>query len=333
MKKTVIVLGTWSSGSGAVSDYLSSRKDFTSPFGTNEFKIISDPMGLHYLFKNFYSSDSLLHPTFAYENFEKYIYKLEKYKIFISPGVKKKLYNKKLIDNTRSFLKKISKLTYYGFPHYKAVTVGLDKKISIRLRAAFSNTNVFHTQKLFPIILPVNKEKFIKEAKKYISNVIKSNSKYRFRNENLVLNNGAEILDPIESSKYYKNPKIICVLRDPRDIFCGMKMRQANSTPSYDVKLFIKWYKHNFTNYKFQKILKDKRILVVKFENFVLNFKRENKRICRFLNIKEKNNFKKNSLNSFDIKFSRSNVYKSKKFLSKNEYQLIKKQLKNYLQW
>jgi len=333
MKKTIIVLGTWSSGSGAVSDYLSSRKDFISPFGANEFKIVSDPMGLHHLFKNFYSTKSLLYPTFAFENFEKYISKLEKYKVFTSPGVREKLYNQKLIDNTRSFLKKITKLTYYGFPHYKAVTIGFDKKISIRLRRIFSNTNVYHTQKLFPIILPVNKKKFLKEAKKYISNVLKSNCKFRFRNENLVLNNGADILDPIGSSKYYKNPKIICVLRDPRDIFCGMKMRQANSTPSYDVKLFIKWYKHHFTNYKFQKILKDKRILVVKFENFALNFKKENKRICRFLNIKEKNNFKKNSLNIFDIKFSRSNVYKSKKFLSKSEYQLIKKQLKNYLQW
>ena len=52
MKKTVIVLGTWSSGSGAVSDYLSSRNEFYNPFGVNEFKLVSDPKGLHYLFKN-----------------------------------------------------------------------------------------------------------------------------------------------------------------------------------------------------------------------------------------------------------------------------------------
>ena len=333
MKKTVIVLGTWSSGSGAVSDYLSSRKDFISPFGANEFKMISDPMGLHHLFKNCYSSKNLLYPTFAFENFEKYIAKLEKYKIYSSPGVKEKLYNSDIIEHTRSFLKKISKLTYYGFPHYKAVTIGLDKKISIRLRRIFSNTNVYHTQKLFPIIMPVNKKDFLKEAKKYIFNILKSNSTSKFKNANLVLNNGADIHDPFESSKYYKNPKIICVLRDPRDIFSGMKMRQANSTPSYDVKLFIKWYKYHFANYEFQKILKDRRILVVKFQNFLLNFDRENKRICKFLNIKDKNNFKKNSSSIFDIKFSKSNIYKAKKFLSKHEVELIEKKLKNYLQW
>ena len=61
MKKTVIVLGTWSSGSGAISDYLSSRSDFLNPFGTNEFKLISDPMGLHHLYTNCYVKKDLLY--------------------------------------------------------------------------------------------------------------------------------------------------------------------------------------------------------------------------------------------------------------------------------
>ena len=35
----------------------------------------------------------------------------------------------------------------------------------------------------------------------------------------------------------------------------------------------------------------------------------------------------------FNIEFSRSNIYKSQKFLSKNELNLIKKNLRKYLQW
>ena len=102
-----------------------------------------------------------------------------------------------------------------------------------------------------------------------------------------------------------------------------MKIRQANSTPWYDVKIFIKWYKYHFGNKKFR-IFKNNRILVIKFEDFILNFNKENKRICKFLNIDKDISFKKNN-NLFNLEFSRSNIYKSKKFLSKNELKLIKK--------
>tara|TARA_Y100000591_G_C21734267_1_gene645794 strand:- start:86 stop:1081 length:996 start_codon:yes stop_codon:yes gene_type:complete len=331
MKKTVIVLGTWSSGSGAVSDYLSSRKDFINPFGTNEFKIISDPMGLHHLFINLYKTKSLLYPTFAFENFEKYIHKLEKYIVYSSPGVKKKLYNYKLLEHTKYFLNKIIKISYFGYPHYKDVTIDLDKRISLKLKRKFLSKN-FAEQKILSIVSPVAKADFIKYSKQYIQNVLKSSCKSSLNNKNIVLNNGADILDPITSSQYYKNPKIICVLRDPRDIFCGMKIRQANSTPWYDVKIFIKWYKYHFGNKKFRGVLKNNRILVIKFEDFILNFDKENKRICKFLNINKNISFKKNN-KLFNIEFSRSNIYKSKKFLSKNELKLIKKNLRKYLQW
>ena len=102
MKKTVIVLGTWSSGSGAISDYLSSRSDFVNPFGTNEFKLISDPMGLHYLYLNCYSRETYY--ISAFENFTYYIDKLKDYNVYSSPGVKK-LYDGQLTKETQNFLK------------------------------------------------------------------------------------------------------------------------------------------------------------------------------------------------------------------------------------
>ena len=46
------------SGSGAVHDYLSSRKDFYSPFGTSELLIV-DPMG-QTMFLNCYQNFSFL---------------------------------------------------------------------------------------------------------------------------------------------------------------------------------------------------------------------------------------------------------------------------------
>jgi hypothetical protein len=332
MQRTVVVIGTWSSGSGAISDYLSAREDFVNPFGTNEFKIISDPMGLHHLFNNCYNKKDLLYASHAFENYEKYIQKVEQYKVYSSPGIKKKLFNKELLKQTREFLDKITRIQYYGLPHYKAATLELKKKIEYSLKKKFLNIPTPNL-KILSIVCPVSESEFIKEAQKYISSVLDNNIKIEDKKKNIVINNGGDILDPVKSTRYYKNPKIICVLRDPRDIFCGMKMRQASSTPWYDVKIFINWYKYYFGNKKFREILENKKILKVRFEDFVLNFNKECQKISRFLNLKKKINLKNNYEKVFNIKFSKTNVYKSKKFLTSREQRIIAIELKDYLQW
>ena len=81
-----------------------------------------------------------------------------------------------------------------------------------------------------------------------------------------------------------------------------------------------------------KKKINNRIILKVKFENFIKNFDKENKRICKFLGIKEKYIFK-NVDYKFDIKQSSKNIGKSKKFLSFKEISLIEKKLKPYLQW
>ena len=68
MLQTIIVLGTNSSGSGAVADYLSSRKDILNPFNDNEFRITCDPNG--FLYNNFYTYEDLLYPSSATEEFK-----------------------------------------------------------------------------------------------------------------------------------------------------------------------------------------------------------------------------------------------------------------------
>lgn len=329
MKKTIIVLGTWSSGSGAVSDYLSSREDCINPFGTNEFKLISDPGGLHNMYKNFYHSSDLLLPSKAIEDFKIYTKNLEKYFVYSDYGVKKKLYDKDFLSHTNKFIKDITFLSYRGWPHFKDITsTTLSKKIKRKIQQKLFDRKIYEIYN-FPIIVPVEKHKFIEIAQKFIYKIMKikiNNSSKK----NIVLNNAADICDPIGSTQYFKNKKIICVTRDPRDIFCGMKLRQANSTPWYDVKIFIKWYKHFFGNENFLKNLKKNNILKIEFENFVLDFNNESKKISKFLEINPKNIQDKNL---FDLEKTKKNLFKSKILLTKNEINQIEKNLENYLQW
>ena len=116
--KTVIVLGLMNSGSGAVHDYLSSRKDFYSPFGTSEFKLIVDPMGLDNVFVNCYQNFSFFNPSNAINEFEKYSAKIENYVVYETYGSGKKLFRQNLAELTKGFINSITDISYYGNPEF-----------------------------------------------------------------------------------------------------------------------------------------------------------------------------------------------------------------------
>ena len=126
MKKTVIVLGTWSSGSGAVSDYLSSRNEFYNPFGVNEFKLVSDPKGLHYLFKTALMKN-LLVPSHVFEEFRNYVKDLKEYPVYSSPE-KEFLYNSSIVKLSENF-QNVTSFMYYGLPHYKSLSLNYNENL------------------------------------------------------------------------------------------------------------------------------------------------------------------------------------------------------------
>ena len=329
MKKTILINGTFRSGSGAVNDYLSARTDISNPFGDNEFRIVSDPMGLNNLYNACYKNVGLLSSAYAFEEYLNYIKNLQNYQTYIAPGERGKMYNDNLIKFTNNFIKKITKFNYFAIPHYSRVNFNLKSKIkySIGLKLKKKNNQL----KLTNIIVPKNKDFFLKEAIKYIEKIIQKATMNRVNKANIVLNNAIDAINPIESSKYFKNPKIIIVTRDPRDMFSSMKIGNAGAAPNYDVNIFIDWFKHFFSSNNFKSLLKNKKILHINFENFVNEFDKENKKICKFIGLKEKFTLRKNCI--FNLQKSKQNVGKSKKFLNKSELILIEKKLSSYLKW
>jgi len=232
---------------------------------------------------------------------------------------------------TEKFIKNVTSVKYYGLPHYSNFTLTKVQKIYLKIMTNIFKKNI-NELKTISIILPKKEEVFLSEAKKYINSILNYYSKQNINNKTIVLNNAADITDPINSSQYFENRKILVVTRDPRDIFSSMKSRKSRAAPWYNVDTFISWYKYSFGNEKFQKKLNNKIILKIKFENFVKNFDRENKKICKFLGIREKY-FLKNVPYKFNIDDSKKNLAKSKKYLSKKEFSLIEKKLSPYLQW
>lgn len=322
--KYIIVVGIQNSGSGAVHDYLANRKDCESPFGPNEFKLCVDPMGLHNLYLNFYINYSFQSSSNACFDFLNYTKKIQNFLVYPSKGIKKKLYNDNFYNLSKEFIEKISKIKFYGRPEFSNFKINKFENFLLKFKK--------NRYSFFPIIVPVKKEKFIKESKKYINRIIENNlNKKLYKNAKIVLNQSINIFDPTESSKYFENSKIIYVTRDPRDMFSSMRFNKAGAAPWMNVDYFIEWYKYYFDNHEFKRKLKNKDILHVKFENFVTDFKKENSRICKFLKINS--NFKLVDKNCFfDLNASKKNLFKYENYLSKNENNKIKNQLKKFLQ-
>ncbi len=323
--KTAIVLGLMASGSSVVHDYLSSREDFDSPFGSNEFKLCSDPTGLHNLYINCYKEFSFYNPSNAINDFLNYTNKVQNYDVYEKHGHPKKLYKKKFNVFSNEFIRKITHVSYKANPEFSNFKINKLESLALKIKR--------QRYSFFTVRLPVDEKKFLFEAKEYLKKIILNNLEEKKIKKNIVLNQAANLFDPINSSQYFENKKIIVVMRDPRDIFSSMKHRKSKGTPHRNVNTFIKWFKKCYDNKNFKKNLRHKDILVINFESFVTNFDKENKKLCKFLKISSDYKLKKNTSNLFDINFSKKNLYKSKFNLTKNEFSLIKKNLKDFLLW
>ena len=321
--KYILVSGIQNSGSSAVYDYLSSREDCETPFGVNEFKLCSDPVGVHNLYLNFYKNYSFMSASNARYDFLGYVKKLENYEVYISRGIKKKLYFRNFYNISSEFIDSITKLKFYGRPEFSNFKISKFKNILLKLNN--------HYYDFFPIIIPVNKKKFIIESRKYINKIIETKLNKKLNNKsNIILNQSINIFDPLESSNYFQNRKIILVTRDPRDMYSSMKSHNSLASPHKNIRLFIEWYKHYFDNTNFRRIINCKNVLHIRFKNFVNNFNEENLKICKFIGINSKFKFKKKKF--FDLEISRKNLYKYNNYLNKSENDIIKKELSKFIE-
>ena len=323
---TVLVASAGLSGSGLISDFLLSRSDFVSPFKKkpdsdqqSEFRFITDPGGLISLYKGFYDNFSINNCAYVYHEFNKYLNNLKKFSIK-KANKKKYLYDQNFYNEILKFEKNIIKIQYYGLPQFHRI--GLNKKSRLLWRFQQQYKSAQQT-KFFKMVLPVDRKKFIIEAQKMIKNYLflKANKK----NVNFVLDQSINFCNPLESSNFFSNSKVILVTRDPRSVYSSMKTRKSLSYPGHNVIVFINWY--NYIMKKFSKIKKNKNLKIIKYENFILNHGEEKRKLLRFLKLQNKQN------SIYNVKSSKKNIFKAKENLTKYELNIIKKKLKRYLQW
>jgi len=322
----VITASPGLSGAGLIFDYLLDRNDFISPFKNypdkdqqSEFRFITDPGGLNSLYNGFYKNFSVNNCAYVYDEFNKYLNKISKLTI-VENNKKKKLYNNYFFSEIEKFKKKIIKNSYYGLPQFHRL--GLNKKDKL----VWKITNRFRSaqqSKFLQMVLPVDEKIFINESKKFVDKVLYLN--VNNKRKNIVIDQGANFWKPELSTIFYSNKKIILITRDPRSIFASIKSRKSLSYPGHNINIFIDWYQSIIS--RIRSFKNAKNILLIKYENFIINHDSESKKLLKFLKIKKINK------NRFNIDDSRKNIYKADNVLTKKEKHLIETKLKKYLQW
>lgn len=316
-----IVLSTGNSGGGAIFEYLKSRKDFLSPFKNEEYRMVADPDGLYDLYSSLYKNKSIYSSSLAITRFLNYNKRLQNLKVF-SKNKKIKLcaagYDKIIND----FLKQITFIKYFSNPQFFRMKLDNLDKIKIYLNEKLNGT--FKSHRPFEIIIPTTEKNFMSCSNLMLNKIILNNLKKKKVDKNIVIDQGANIINPLESSVFYGNRKIIIVNRDPKAIFASMKRRKSFAYPGYDINIFVNWYKWMANNIEKNK---SKLILRINFEDFILNRYKNISRIEKFLKIKTEKNL------LFNFEKSEKNLYKALKILSKSEIKYINKNLKKYLIW
>ena len=315
----VITVGSGNSGCGAVHDYLKSRNDFSAPFFGQEFRLINDPDGIDNLYLNFYENFTINNAASAFERFKLYSNQLAKSKPYIN-GKRKSLFNDEAKLLINDYITKVACLEYYAMPQHKYLSLNIIKKLVFYFKYKLFNEKI-NNIRLYKILLPVREKNFLDETRKFIYKLCKKNS---YLKKNIVLDQSASYWRPDRYFKYFKNLKIIIINRDPRSIYYSMSSRNSKAYPSDSVKKFCIWYKYIRSK---QLKTKNKNIYIIQYEKFVNNFETESKKLNNFLNIKNINS------TSFDLSYSKKNVYKAKFQLGKSDQLYIKKNLKNFLYW
>lgn len=307
------------SGAGLISDYLLNRDDFVNPFNLEaEFRLLHDPGGIHNLYKGLYENFSVNNSSYFFNEFERYIFNLKNLSSK-EKNKKKYHYNSTFFNEVKKYLKEISLISYYGLPEYFRIGFDFNDKLKWRiLRISKSSQEV----KFCKMRIPVEKKYFLKKTKKFLDKSLYILSGKR--QINYVIDQGGNFWDPIQSTQYFDNRKIVLITRDPRSIFSSMKIRKSLAYPGHDIKIFCEWYKNIMKNYN--KIKENNILIKIKYENFILNHEKESKKLLKFLKLKD---VKK----KFDILESKKNIFKAKKNLTKKEKKYIEKKLKKYLQW
>lgn len=322
MRKTVIVMGSGNSGSGAVYDYLALRPDFYSPLH-QEFRLVQDPGGIMDLHAALVFGFHVNRASAAVDNFIDLCHRCGRDKSTFHLGL---AYRKSLTEydlNVQKFINAITAVEYKGMSFSESSK--LSKWETYFYRKKHKRAKKKGYKFLHGITrLPVTEQDFLKEAQIFLNSIFDINHIDPEKKLSIALDHGGSFWKPSSSLRYYgQNCKAIIVSRDPRGIFSSFKTK-GRAYPGQGVHLFCKWYKNMMKHVDYSEWGKS-NVLHIQFEDFVIKFEEEKVKLDNFLGIPS------DVQSSLNVSQSAFNSEKYRDRLKAEEMEVIEKELKEYL--
>ena len=304
----IIVLGTTFSGSGAVFDYLNGRGDLYEPLFGQEYLLPILPNGLMTLEAISGKAFDPATTEHALIQFEDIANKLMNY----WARREDVRLNKKLPLFKDAIEEFIDDISLADFP-MRLLWRELKQSPTQRILNKIKNRLGFKKEDPQTRLLVSQKDLVIAAQKMH-------NKMFQLSAEGrpILLDQGGSGWNPIESTKYFSNCKVVLVTRDPRDQFVEIKhYKKATS-----LKGFIDWYKEMQRRLK---LINNSNILFIRFEDFV-------KKNNFFLNTLCDHTSLSSSISSdYQPDLSKKNIGKFHQLLDKNELQIIESHLGEYI--
>lgn len=306
----IIVLGTTKSGSSAVFDYLSGRGDLRDPLRGQEYHLPQMPNGLMTL--EAIAKDAF-HPgtaDYALSSFEEITKKLSRSQTKWSYGMG---YSSKIPSFQKLINQFIEDISAAKIPmklHWRKLlkSENFTKYIISKLINHFGFNEEISTTRILN-----SYETLIESAQKLHNELFQINNEQN----SVILNQAGSGWNPIESTKYFLNRKIILSTRDPRDQFAELKIiKKASSAEE-----FVNWYKEMQRRLE---AINSNVLLKLRFEDFVYKNEKIIQSLCKHASINSE------IVSKYDPNNSKKNIGKYKKFLTNKEIEIIKNSLSKY---
>lgn len=299
----IIVLGTTYSGSGAVYDYLAGRGDIFDPLAGEEYQLPQVPHGLMALEA---AAGQAFHPAaadYAIVKFQNVVERLARPSSKWGYG---KDYAAKIPDFRQAVTQFVDQISTAHF--------------SMRLdwhRLFLSSQQHIYRQvyerllglQLNPPLTRVLKspEEVLSAAQDLQDRLFAAGTKPA----PILLNQAGSGWNPVESTKYFAERKIVLVTRDPLDQFAEMKLYKGAS----DVEGFISWYRELQG-----RLAKSDSpcLLTIRFEDFVNSHESAVDQICEHFQLPKQRS------SSYRVDLSRKNIGVHNSVLSGDESMKIR---------
>ena len=295
--KYIIVLGTTCSGSGAVYDYLAGRGDLYDPLRGSEYLLPHAPHGLMALEAAAGPAFSPAVADHAVVRFLDLARKLERHPTPWSYGGG---YSKDLASfysHAERFIEEVSAAKMPMRLHWR-----VSERNSFEILLAKVLSLMGRKEEAKKTALLVDRERLVEKSRLMHDRVFLQSENSR----PVLLNQAGSGWNPVESTKYFGDRRVVLVTRDPRDQFAELKMHKK----ACNVDEFIKWFRQ--LEYRIN-ALDNSIVMRIGFENFVREHDSWVAAICGYLGVAP------DVASSYQLRDSAKNVGKYTLFLSKEE--------------